>query len=86
MTAKWPVAGPVDEVLVRSFQYLMDAAHEFRLRLKAFVTPGKGKVSIRFKSMKIEGNQSYSSTSFKLWASSFDVRGSDCWRTTIKKL
>lgn len=45
MDASWPVAGPVDEVLVRSSDYLMDAIHEFRLRLKALTNPGKGKVS-----------------------------------------
>jgi leucyl-tRNA synthetase len=44
MRASWPVAGPVDEVLIRSSEYLMDAAHEFRLRLKAALHPGKNKV------------------------------------------
>ncbi len=43
MKASWPVAGPVDEKLVRSCDYLMDAAHEFRLRMKQYLTP-KGKV------------------------------------------
>ncbi|XP_076467867.1 leucine--tRNA ligase, cytoplasmic-like [Babylonia areolata] len=43
MRASWPVAGPVDEVLVRSSEYLMDAAHEFRLRLKTVLNPGKNK-------------------------------------------
>ena len=35
MKAAWPAAGPVNDILVRSSQYLMDAAHDFRLRLKA---------------------------------------------------
>ncbi|PVD35216.1 hypothetical protein C0Q70_06497 [Pomacea canaliculata] len=43
MHAAWPVAGPVDEVLIRSSEYLMDAAHEFRLRLKTALHPGKNK-------------------------------------------
>lgn len=43
MHAPWPVAGPVDEVLIRSSEYLMDAAHEFRLRLKSALNPGKNK-------------------------------------------
>ena len=41
----WPVAGPVDEKLVRSSQYLMESAHDFRLRYKAYLMP-KGKVNI----------------------------------------
>ena len=45
MHASWPVAGPVDELLIRSSEYLMDAAHEFRLRLKSTLNPGKNKVS-----------------------------------------
>lgn len=44
MHAPWPVAGPVDEVtLIRPSEYLMDAAHEFRLRLKAVMNAGKNK-------------------------------------------
>ncbi|CAG0916333.1 unnamed protein product [Notodromas monacha] len=39
MNAAWPKAGQVDEILVKSSQYLMNAAHEFRLRLKAYCTP-----------------------------------------------
>lgn len=44
MKASWPKSGTVDDVLVRSSQYLMDAAHDFRLRLKVAMTP-KGKVN-----------------------------------------
>ncbi|KAK7143985.1 hypothetical protein R3I93_014980 [Phoxinus phoxinus] len=43
MKAHWPTAGPVDEILIRSSQYLMDTAHELRLRLKAYTQPAKGK-------------------------------------------
>merc|ERR1711893_227294 len=35
MRASWPAGGPVDEKLVHSSEYLTDAAHEFRLRMKA---------------------------------------------------
>lgn len=45
MKASWPVAGPVDEVLIRSSQYLMETAHDLRLRLKAYMQPPKSKVS-----------------------------------------
>lgn len=46
MRASWPAAGPVDEALVRSSQYLMEAAHELRLRLKSHLAPAKGKVRL----------------------------------------
>ncbi|KAJ8297525.1 hypothetical protein KUTeg_024056 [Tegillarca granosa] len=41
--ASWPVAGTVDEKLIQMSQYLMDSAHDFRVRLKQLQTPGKGK-------------------------------------------
>lgn len=44
MRTLWPTAGPVDEVLIRSSQYLMEAAHDLRLRLKNYMAPVKGKV------------------------------------------
>ncbi|XP_032192180.1 leucine--tRNA ligase, cytoplasmic isoform X1 [Mustela erminea] len=43
MSASWPLAGPVDEVLIRSSQYLMEVAHDLRLRLKNYMMPAKGK-------------------------------------------
>lgn len=43
MKASWPTAGPVDEILIRSSQYLMDTAHDLRLRLKAYMQPAKSK-------------------------------------------
>lgn len=45
MKASWPVAGPVDEILISSSQYLMETAHDLRLRLKAYMQPPKNKVS-----------------------------------------
>lgn len=44
MNASWPLAGPVDEALIRSSQYLMEVAHDLRLRLKNYMMPAKGKV------------------------------------------
>nr|XP_061801544.1 leucine--tRNA ligase, cytoplasmic-like isoform X1 [Nerophis lumbriciformis] len=41
--ASWPIAGPVDEILIRSSQYLMETAHDLRLRLKAYMVPPKNK-------------------------------------------
>uniref|UniRef100_F6WRZ1 leucine--tRNA ligase n=1 Tax=Monodelphis domestica TaxID=13616 RepID=F6WRZ1_MONDO len=43
MKAVWPMPGPVDEVLIRSSQYLMEVAHDLRLRLKNYMMPAKGK-------------------------------------------
>ncbi|XP_041463442.1 leucine--tRNA ligase, cytoplasmic-like isoform X1 [Lytechinus variegatus] len=43
MRASWPVAGSVDDVLVRSSEYLMDTAHELRLRVKMAMNPPKKK-------------------------------------------
>ncbi|XP_077360858.1 leucine--tRNA ligase, cytoplasmic [Festucalex cinctus] len=41
--ATWPSAGPVDEILMRSSQYLTETAHDLRLRLKAYMLPPKNK-------------------------------------------
>ncbi|KAF6081621.1 hypothetical protein HJG60_007525 [Phyllostomus discolor] len=43
MYASWPIVGPVDETLIRSSQYLMEVAHDLRLRLKNYMMPAKGK-------------------------------------------
>ncbi|XP_067663552.1 leucine--tRNA ligase, cytoplasmic-like [Haliotis asinina] len=43
MKALWPVGGEVDMKLVQASEYITDAAHEFRIRLKAYTAPGKGK-------------------------------------------
>ncbi|EHH54627.1 hypothetical protein EGM_15506 [Macaca fascicularis] len=45
MNASWPVAGPVDEVLIHSSQYLMEVTHDLRLRLKNYMMPAKGKAN-----------------------------------------
>ncbi|CAK9832852.1 Leucine--tRNA ligase, cytoplasmic [Anthophora retusa] len=42
LNAKWPEVGKIDEVLIKSSQYLMDAAHSFRILLKSYMTPKKG--------------------------------------------
>ncbi|RWS07474.1 leucine--tRNA ligase: cytoplasmic-like protein, partial [Dinothrombium tinctorium] len=44
MFEKWPDTGAFDSTLQKSLDYLMDACHSFRLRLKAyFTTQSKGK-------------------------------------------
>ncbi|KAK2170434.1 hypothetical protein LSH36_3g30089 [Paralvinella palmiformis] len=41
VNATWPIGGQVDDVLIRSSQYLVDAAHEFRIRKKSLLQPKK---------------------------------------------
>ncbi|XP_050477440.1 leucine--tRNA ligase, cytoplasmic isoform X1 [Bombus huntii] len=41
LNAKWPQVGEIDEVLIKSSQYLMDAAHSFRILLKNYLMPKK---------------------------------------------
>lgn len=38
---QWPVAGPIDEVLVKSSCYIMEVAHSFRIILKNHTQPKK---------------------------------------------
>ncbi|KAJ9600790.1 hypothetical protein L9F63_001070, partial [Diploptera punctata] len=38
---KWPTAGPIDDILVKSSCYLMEAAHTFRIFLKNHTQPRK---------------------------------------------
>ena len=42
MDALWPVAGTVDQPLLKSADYLAARAHDFRVRIKAMMNP-KGK-------------------------------------------
>ena len=37
LNARWPQPGPIDATLLKSANYLMDVAHEFRNRQKTFV-------------------------------------------------
>ena len=46
LRARWPVAGKVDDALIASSQYLVDRTHEFRVRIKAMMTPKNKKVSV----------------------------------------
>uniref|UniRef100_V9KA46 Leucine--tRNA ligase, cytoplasmic n=1 Tax=Callorhinchus milii TaxID=7868 RepID=V9KA46_CALMI len=43
LKASWPAGGAVDEILIRSSQYLMETAHDVRLRGKSYMIVGKGK-------------------------------------------
>ena len=37
MNACWPVAGEVEEVLLKESAYLTDVSHDFRVRIKKMV-------------------------------------------------
>ncbi|XP_014470950.1 PREDICTED: leucine--tRNA ligase, cytoplasmic [Dinoponera quadriceps] len=41
LNAKWPTVGTINEILIKSSQYLMSAAHTFRILLKNYMTPKK---------------------------------------------
>lgn len=41
LDATWPTAGEIDEILIKSSEYLMDAAHSFRVVLKNYVASKK---------------------------------------------
>ncbi|XP_012279692.1 leucine--tRNA ligase, cytoplasmic isoform X2 [Orussus abietinus] len=41
LNARWPEQGPIDDILIKSSQYLMDAAHSFRIYLKNYLTVKK---------------------------------------------
>lgn len=41
--ASWPKAGPIDEIQIKSSQYLMDTAHTLRLHLKTYLQGVKTK-------------------------------------------
>jgi leucyl-tRNA synthetase len=48
--ARWPLAGAVEQELVKASSYLMDTAHAFRLHLKNFLhqqrKPRKGAAAV----------------------------------------
>lgn len=41
--ARWPEVSQVDEILHKSYEYLIENAHEFRVRLRFYQTPPKAK-------------------------------------------
>ncbi|XP_034181031.2 leucyl-tRNA synthetase [Osmia lignaria lignaria] len=43
LNARWPQVGEIDEILIKSSQYLMNTAHSFRILLKNYMTPKKPK-------------------------------------------
>lgn len=67
--AVWPQTATVDEVLLQSFSYLMDAAHSFRLRLKAYCTPAKSKDKKKETPVKPTNGTVFVARKFPRWQS-----------------
>ncbi|KAM9106485.1 leucine--tRNA ligase, cytoplasmic [Megaptera novaeangliae] len=67
MSASWPLAGPVDETLIRSSQYLMEVAHDLRLRLKNYMIPAKGKKTDKQHSQKPSHCTIYVAKNYPSW-------------------
>ncbi|POI26138.1 hypothetical protein CIB84_010112 [Bambusicola thoracicus] len=67
MKASWPEAGPVDEILIGSSQYLMEAAHDLRLRLKGYMAPVKGKKGAKEPCQKPSHCTIYVAKSYPPW-------------------
>ncbi|KAG1656306.1 Leucine--tRNA ligase, cytoplasmic [Nymphon striatum] len=79
MNASWPVVGKIDSSLLKSADYLTDAAHEFRLRFKAFTQPSKGK--------KQEGSKKVLKPSHAIvWAAKTFPPWQTAVLTTLRKL
>lgn len=43
LNEKWPVVGEIDQIVIKSSDYLMEAARDFRLKLKNYTVPIKNK-------------------------------------------
>ncbi|XP_015605732.1 leucine--tRNA ligase, cytoplasmic [Cephus cinctus] len=41
LNERWPIVGPIDELLIKSSHYFMEAAHSFRILLKNHITVRK---------------------------------------------
>ncbi|XP_075065776.1 leucine--tRNA ligase, cytoplasmic [Mixophyes fleayi] len=67
MSASWPVAGPADEVLIRSSQYLTETAHDLRLRLKNYMAPAKGKKGDKLPPQKPSHCTIYVAKTYPTW-------------------
>ncbi|EFN76201.1 Leucyl-tRNA synthetase, cytoplasmic [Harpegnathos saltator] len=51
LNARWPALGKINEILIKSSQYLVNATHAFRILLQDYMTPkksskGKGDISV----------------------------------------
>lgn len=68
LNAPWPEVTNVDEILLKSFGYLMDACHSFRLRLKAFAAQSK-KDKQRKEALKPTHGVIYVAKKFPKWQS-----------------
>lgn len=66
--SKWPAVKAVDEILLQSFAYLMDASHSFRIRLKTYLTQ-KTKDKNKTPVVKPTHGTIYVAKTFPVWQS-----------------
>ncbi|KAJ8911845.1 hypothetical protein NQ315_003323 [Exocentrus adspersus] len=45
VTSSWPITGPVDEIQIKSSEYLMETAHNLRIHLKNYMQVAKSKAN-----------------------------------------
>lgn len=78
-SVRWPVTEDVDEDLYKSYEYLMDVSHEFRIRLKTFQLASL-KSSKKSKASEIQGAPQKASKATIYVARTFPV-----WQATISE-
>ncbi|XP_063989407.1 leucine--tRNA ligase, cytoplasmic [Diachasmimorpha longicaudata] len=82
LQARWPEIGQIDEVLIKSSEYLMDAAHSFRILLKNHCTvkkSGKGKTEVTLVEKPNHGTI-WVAKSFPTWQSIVLTTMKDLWK------
>lgn len=81
--ARWPQVGAIDETSINSSQYLMDAAHSFRIMLKGHCTPkksSKGKTDVT-PVVKPTSGIIWVAKTFPTWQSIVLTTMKDLWTT-----
>lgn len=82
MKASWPKAGSVDEILVKSSQYLMETAHSFRISLK---NHHQSRLKVR-KGQEAPAAQIEKPTLGRVWVAKTFPAWQSCVLTTMKTL
>ena len=83
MDAKWPKAEPIDDQYIKSSIYLMDAAHDFRNRLKNFITAKAKAAPKKAKEEAVAAAAESSTTPMPTKASVYVAKTFPQWQQTI---
>ncbi|KRT82169.1 tRNA synthetase, partial [Oryctes borbonicus] len=78
--SKWPTIGKIDEILIKSSEYLMEAAHSFRVYLKTYLTPVKPNKTNRNPTAPEKPNR------VTIWVAKNYPAWQSCILTTMKQL